>query len=280
VSSPARRNSWVGASILLNLGLAGFLFLILDRGEDSPRIPPPTLIEAQEQSVSLPPPPAPKFPRLKSPPSAPPALPPSTAAQPNLTPAKAVLRESGVRQKTVAARVPVNPPIKEGRVLLRQLEAGDGPAIEIAWPASQHERDALYRVFARCYGMTTAILGDDGRVYRVKDPPGAPWRLNPDRYSGFLRQASGRVAPAERRELETIRARHGIGGGIPVRLFPRAVDAALLGGLQRLTGVRFESNAVIRARYRLSGGVVHVANVQSAGEKAPGEFDLRPVCTD
>jgi hypothetical protein len=275
VKSLARRNPMVGVSILLNLGLAVLLFLILDADKDAPRIPARTVIEASEQRVTLPPPPPPLLAQRASPsPKQLIALPPLAA------PADTVDPESKPSPKTIAAPSESGIPPINGRVLLRQLEAGDGPGIEIAWPASQSERNALYRVFARCYGMTTAILGDDDRIYRAKDPAGADWRLNPDRYSGFLRQASGRAVPAERRELDHIRARHRIRGGLPVRLFPRAVDSALLGGLQQTTGARFEPNAVIRARYRLSGVVVRVTDIHSGGVRAPGEFDLGPVCTD
>jgi hypothetical protein len=287
VNDLARRNFLVGVSVLLNLALAVVLVLILNVDKGDSRRPALARVEAKEQSVVLPPPPqvarvvkraAPETvlhsPRPVS----------HTLMPPDSSPAHPTALKRALPDPKDPSNAPPPPDLVKpqiaGRVLLRQLEAGDGPGIEIAWPASQRERDALYKVFTRCYGMTTAILSDDGQIYRAIDPAGAAWRLNPDRYSGFLRQASGRVVPAERRELGQIRGRHRIGGGVPVRLFPRGVDAALLGGLQQLTGARFSPKAVIRARYRLSGQVVRVANVQSAGVKAPGEFDLRPSCID
>ncbi|MBL4720823.1 MAG: hypothetical protein JKY20_06805, partial [Alphaproteobacteria bacterium] len=170
--------------------------------------------------------------------------------------------------------------LNTGRVLLRQLEAGQGPSIEIAWPSSRPERDALYRVFVRCYGMTTAILSEDDQLFRVKDPAGRPWRLNRDRYSGFLRQATGQAVYAERQTLAQIRARHGLVAGTPIRLFPRRVDAALLGGLHQITNARFGDGVSIRARYQRSGSTVRVLSLRIGGRAMPGEIVLPSDCGD
>ena len=170
------------------------------------------------------------------------------------------------------------PEPRADRVLLRQLEAGDGPAIEIAWPSSGRDREKLYAVFIRCYGMALAILDREGRLFRASDPPGRSWVLNRDRYSGFVRQVSGQRGAAEKQVLARIRAHHKISTGMPVRLFPRSVDAALLGGLRRLADTRYEAGTAIRAHYGLSGATVWVTDITIETRAIPGTIILHPDC--
>lgn len=162
----------------------------------------------------------------------------------------------------------------EGRPLLRLLEIGEGPSVEIAWPASAAERRHLYRVFRQCYGMEIAVMDTSGRLYGEAGPAGAAWDINMDRYSGFVRQSSGGAALEEHETARQIRLRHGIGGEATVRLFPRAADAILLGGLKQLIGAGYAGNVRIRARYEVSGWHVGVAGLRVDAKPVAGRVDL------
>ena len=165
----------------------------------------------------------------------------------------------------------------EGRTLLRLLEHGSGPAIEIAWPASAAAREQLYRRFRTCYGLRVAVLDGAERLFVADGVPGAPWLLNLDAFSGFMRQGQGSAGPDEAAVLRRIRARHGLArAGAPVRIFPRHVDAALLGGLQQIVGAAYAERKAIRARYALQGSRVLVEDVRADGSALPGRVDLSP----
>lgn len=163
----------------------------------------------------------------------------------------------------------------EGRVLLRMLEHGTGPAIEIAWPTDAAVRASLYRYFSNCFGLRVAVLGAEGRLYTSDSPPGRPWPLNPDAFSGFMRQHDVSASRQETQELRRIRDVHGhTASGAAVRIFPRGVDAALLGGLQRIVGDGYTAYRSIRARYALRDGRVYVDRVVADGQKKAGRVDL------
>lgn len=49
--------------------------------------------------------------------------------------------------------------VRKGRTLLRILEHGDGPEIQITWPKSSRERDRLFDLLVRCYGVRVALMG-------------------------------------------------------------------------------------------------------------------------
>lgn len=167
-----------------------------------------------------------------------------------------------------------------GATLLRLMEHGSGPGIEIAWPDGADARARLYDRLTDCLGMTTVVLGDGKKLFRADDPAGRAWIPNGDRYSGFMRQPEGYLAPAERRKAERIRARHDLTAGAPaVRLFPRAVDAALLGGLRRALGTRYTSAERIVGRYRLDGGRVRVVDIAADGEPVAGRIVLGGACS-
>ncbi len=57
----------------------------------------------------------------------------------------------------------------DGRTLLRMLEIGKGPAIEIAWPAETDQRDQLYQIFINCFGMKAALLDIQDRLSGLFD---------------------------------------------------------------------------------------------------------------
>lgn len=165
--------------------------------------------------------------------------------------------------------------VRQGRALLRILEHGEGPSVEIAWPASDKAREHLFQRFASCYGMRIALMDDGGRLFVGEGRRLAPWSINLDRYSGYVRQASGVTGRAERQAIGRIRAHHGkVVGATPVRLFPRRVDAVLLGGLHELLGGDYASSKTIRATYLLKGGTVIVDAVIVDGRRVPGRIDL------
>ncbi|MDX1400629.1 MAG: hypothetical protein R3245_01795 [Kiloniellales bacterium] len=163
---------------------------------------------------------------------------------------------------------------REGRALLRLLEHGSGPQIELAWPGSPANRASLFRVLRSCYGMRLALLDESGRLYRVEGDVGSAWTPNLDRFSGFMRKPSGR-SPEEEKILFQ-RAQEKVPGAIPVRLFPRRVDALLLGGLATFLGEDYRSSKAIRATYRLSGSMVEISEIAADGKWHPGRIDLRP----
>jgi hypothetical protein len=182
---------------------------------------------------------------------------------------------------TEKARVAINLPQTqtEGRALLRMLEVGNGPALEIAWPSNIDTRSRLYQILRRCYGMQTALMRGKGELYIAKGVPGDPWHLNRDAISGFVRQPAGSLTSAERHVVNEIEQYHHLTVGAPVRVFPRAVDATLLGGLRRLIGRTYAEHELIRARYSLSESRVSIVNISVNDREVPGTIVLpRTAC--
>ncbi|MEE8535118.1 MAG: hypothetical protein V3S45_03670, partial [Kiloniellales bacterium] len=174
--------------------------------------------------------------------------------------------------ETVTASVEV---VREGRTLLRLLEHGSGPDIELAWPDSAARRARLYRRLRDCYGVRVALMDGRDRLFAARGTVGAAWDLNLDRYSGFIRRPAGRPAQGEAEAAARIRAYHGgLPGARPVRVFPRRVDALLLGGLNRIVEPGYAERRTIRARYRLDGARLLVERVEADGHALPGRIDL------
>ncbi len=168
--------------------------------------------------------------------------------------------------------------VAEGRTLLRLLEYGSGPTIELAWPDAAGHRESLFALLAQCFGMQVALMDAAGHLYVAKGQPNTPWNPNLDRFSSFIRQPTGQLSRQERQAAERIRAHHG--GQIsasPVRVFPRTVDARLLGGLRRLVGDSYTTAQAIRARYRLSGRRLVVDQIVADGRTIQGRLALLPV---
>ena len=165
--------------------------------------------------------------------------------------------------------------VREGRTLLRLLEHGSGPNIELAWPESAARRARLYRRLRDCYGVRVALMDGRDRLFAARGTVGAAWDLNLDRYSGFIRRPVGRLAQGEAEAAARIRAYHGgLPGTRPVRVFPRRIDALLLGGLNRIVGPGYADRRTIRARYRLDGARLLVERVEADGHALPGRIDL------
>ncbi len=174
-----------------------------------------------------------------------------------------------------AVAAPSETALGEGRVWLRILEHGSGPAIEIAWPAAPADREELFRRFDRCFGMRVALMDGEGRLYTREGEPGRPTEIDLDRLSGFVRQPAGALAAAERRRIADLSAYHRARSGLtPVRLFPRRVDAFLLGGLRQLIGEGYMNAERLRARYRLAGSSVLIEAITVDGRPVAGRIDL------
>ena len=165
--------------------------------------------------------------------------------------------------------------VEQGRVLLRMLEHGRGPAIELAWPDRADDQERLYQTLRDCLGMRVALRDDEGRLYVGNSPPGQPWQPNVDRYSGFARQPTGRLSAAEHRDRSTIAKHHNLSRQTSaIRIFPRQIDAQLLGGLRRLVGKRYGRAHNIRAKYRLFTDGVTVMGILVDGRPIAGGVAL------
>ncbi len=163
---------------------------------------------------------------------------------------------------------------KQGRPLLKLLEFGKGPSIEITWPSKTSERARLYDLFCQCYGMRVALMNDAGLLFDDQSPRGQAWGLNTDRFSGFVRQSQGRATRAETSDINSIRSHHGFRTGNTVRLFPRETDALLLGGLQNLIGDSYLNSKTIRAAYQVSGWRVRISDIYAGNNPIIGTIDL------
>jgi hypothetical protein len=163
----------------------------------------------------------------------------------------------------------------QGRVLLRMLEHGRGPAIELAWPDRAGDQEQLYQTLRDCLGMRVALRDGAGRLFVADSPPGQAWQPNVDRYSGFARQPTGRLAAAEHRDISTIAQHHNLSHRASViRIFPRQIDAQLLGGLRRLVGERYGRAHNIRAKYSLFTDGVTVMGIMVDGQSIAGGVAL------
>ncbi|MBT5048602.1 MAG: hypothetical protein HOM58_08860 [Rhodospirillaceae bacterium] len=164
---------------------------------------------------------------------------------------------------------------KTGGALLRLLEHGKGPSVEIAWPQSAASRQRLYRTLTRCYGMRPALLTKDARLFDKTTAPGQHWAINRDRYSGFIRSPQGEPIREENRQFATIARRHDLIDWRPVRVFPRSVDSVLLGGLETLLGERYQRARQIRAAYRLQRTGLSLTGFQVDGQAIGGVVTLQ-----
>lgn len=303
-----KSGSKTASAVSLGLSLSLAVLLVVLTATADPR--PPALTEPRRDEVRepeaarrepdlaaayLPPPPqlAPSPAPVAEPAVTPPAPPaPPVSEAPPDPPPEPSLMKTPVPEAVVAAAPPPPKPqkpepppqarpqprpepiaitpdsIREGRALLRLLERGEGPDIEIAWPAAAADRAELYRLFSDCFGMRTVIMSAGGEMYGA----GA---FNSDRYSGFARQPEGGLSAGERTRVYAIRDRHGVVEGRVLRLFPRRVDAILLGALRRIAGDRFDKGVRIRARYRVTANGVRVDGIEVDG-RAVSEIIVLP----
>jgi hypothetical protein len=208
---------------------------------------------------------------------APTSLAPKTRTKPTrIFKQKTAPRPEPPRPRQAGTITPTRATRREGRTLLRLLEHGEGPAIEIAWPANEGTRDRLYRKFRECFGMRNAVMTTEGRLYGETGPSGTPWAINLDLYSGFVRHPAGRSIIAERARARDISARHGIDGR-SVRVFPRNVDAVILGGLQQVIGGAYKNAKTITATYTKHRGRLVLGAVRVNGRPRKGAVDISAV---
>ena len=182
-------------------------------------------------------------------------------------------------QKKGASQNPVSHTLtlqetKDGRKLLRILEAGKGPVVTLSWPGRKAEREKVYHSLSQCYSMKTVVYVEHSGLYRREDTSGTKWALNRDLMSTFIRQPSGGFSAREKGIIESIKSKHLLSSGIPVRIFPRSVDAALLGGLKRIIGKSYPSAETISAEYFLYSGGVGLKNVRRNRMNVDGRFAL------
>ena len=275
-----------GASVGLSALLAALLLTTAPMQQASPKPAEtaqvkPSPAKRQPRAVVLPAPPqkAPSpplrtlQPRVK-------AKTKTAQAQPmRPSPVKKPAQKPTSRPEKAAAAADMKAETAQGRVLLRLLEHGRGPAIELAWPNSAIERAGLYRRFRDCFGMRVALSPAVGELYVAEGVSGQNWHPNHDRYSGFARQPSGRLTDAERRDLRVIARHHGLSGDSPaMRVFPRRVDAHLLGGLDRILKGGYGGASAIRARYEFHGGSIQVQDIEVDGRAVPGTIELNTAC--
>ena len=163
-----------------------------------------------------------------------------------------------------------------GRALLRVLEHGKGPTVQISWPEAGRARSELSRQLRQCFGMQLALMDPRGQLFVAETRRGEPWRPNRDFYSGFVRQTAGQLPQTERETARKIRRRHGSIGN-EVHIFPRRVDALMLGALQNLVGDRYNKARMITARYELTGSRLRIGDLRVDGETVQGVIDLSGV---
>jgi len=165
--------------------------------------------------------------------------------------------------------------VKEGRVLLKLLETGKGPDVEIAWPEHSDQKRKLFEAFETCLGLQTGLMTKLGTIYVAGGRRGHPKKINPDRTSLFLRQSTGALPSKEIKQHAAIRVYHSLSGGEPVRLFARVVDAALLGGLFQLVPAKVKSGVRVRGQYGLKAGAITIERISVNGVKQTGKVEIR-----
>lgn len=247
--------------------------------QDSPTTTPTTFVLPAPPSFTAPAPP------LKSPPKKPlpktvPHVEKDVPPAPAPPPVKKTIKPSLTPPKSPppAPQAPTPSETANGRTLLRILEHGKGPQIEIAWPNSAQARNRLYQQFQSCFFMQNALMDKNGNLFRNEGPTGQRWEINLDRFSGFLRQASGQLPTAERKAMQAIARHHkNLASPVAVRVFPRQVDAALLGGLRAIIGESYMAAHTIQANYVLKGTGVLIQNILVDGKQKTGVIELSKI---
>ena len=167
--------------------------------------------------------------------------------------------------------------IAEGRALLRILEHGKGPSIEIAWPRSKSQRLRLFSLLTQCYGLQAGVVAADEAAYVLNPGNGKVSPLDLDRTSGFVRVVSGAPVPNEAAAFRRLRRSvANPSAATPVRTFPRRFDALLLGGLQVIAGNAYANGTAIRATYKIEDKRLLVSGISIDGSRRAGAIDLTP----
>ncbi len=190
------------------------------------------------------------------------------------------IRPTGEQSESPVVQTLTADDAKNGRTLLRILEAGKGPSVTLSWPSDQGSRETMYALLKKCYAMKTVVYVKSAGLYRRNDPSGSTWKLNTDAMSTFIRQPSGGFSDEETGIIASINTWHSLRAGVPVRIFPRSVDASLLGGIRRLVGGRYSAAKTITADYFASGEGIGLTNIGVDDASIPGRFVLPklPTC--
>ncbi len=122
--------------------------------------------------------------------------------------------------------------------------------------------------------MRIAVIDGKGNVFKGRSRRGRAWSVNQDLYSGFVRQSSSGEIWDEQLAAKRIRDHHGLENAATVRLFPRQVDAFLLGGFKALVGNNYSQAKHIQAHYRVSGWRVFVGDITIDSRPVRGRVDL------
>jgi hypothetical protein len=161
-----------------------------------------------------------------------------------------------------------------GRGLLRILETGQGPVVTVDWPDQLNIRKKLYYFLTRCYEMQTSVYVEKIGLYRREDRAGKKWNINKDATSSFIRRPSGGLSKEEEQVVASIKTKHNLWSGIPVRVFPRSIDAALLGGLKSVIGSQYSLSRSVSAKYFIRGNSIGLGEIRSEGVIINGSFIL------
>ena len=122
--------------------------------------------------------------------------------------------------------------------------------------------------------MRVAVIDREGNMFKGQSRRGDSWIVNQDRYSGFVRKSSSGEIWDEQLTSKLLRKHHGLANANSVRLFPRQVDAFLLGGLKALVGDKYGQAKHIQAHYRVFGWRVFVGNITIDTRPVTGQIDL------
>jgi len=168
-----------------------------------------------------------------------------------------------------------NDTVANGRVLLRQLENGKGPEIQIDWPNQTSLKEKIYDILNKCYGMQTARMNSKDELFHSAGPSGVPWTINMDKMSGFIREVSGRITQAEHLHVRRINQKHpNENFKSTIRIFPRVVDAHLLMNLRSLAGEKYSASKNIGAAYGLKNNSILIQHVRLDGKELGTAFML------
>ena len=167
--------------------------------------------------------------------------------------------------------------ISKARAWLKIIEEGEGPNIEISWP-DKIQSEHLYDIFTRCYGLIVAVVNQNGGLFINEGQSGLAWNINLDRYSAFMREIGTSMTEKENVTIQNIYSLHNmISQNIPVRIFPRSLDAQLLRGFSRIIGANYYKARSIRAHYHITDKNVIVSGIEVDGHPKPGVINFEPV---
>ena len=186
---------------------------------------------------------------------------------------KETRRKSSIHRNLISQNK--NDTIANGRVLLRQLENGKGPEIQIAWPDQTSLKEKIYDILNKCYGMQTARMNSKDELFHSASPSGVRWAINMDKMSGFIREVSGLIPQAEQLHVRLINRKHpNENFKSTIRIFPRVVDAHLLMNLRSLAGENYSTSKNISATYGLKNNSILIQHVRLDGRELGRAFVL------